>query len=82
MTKVISLIPAKGKSIRIKNKNIRKYRGKPLISFTIKASIKSKKVNKTFVSSENNYILKFAKSLNAIPIKKRIKIIFRKSDCR
>ena len=70
MKNIISLIPAKGKSLRLKNKNLRNYKGKPLVTFTINASVKSKKVFKTYVSSENVNILNLAKNLKAIPVRR------------
>ena len=40
--KIIAIIPARGNSKRLKNKNMLKLNGKPLIYHTIKAAIKSK----------------------------------------
>ena len=42
MHKIISLIPAKKNSTRLKNKNIKKYKGQTLVSIAINSSIKSK----------------------------------------
>lgn len=58
---VISLIPAKGKSSQIKNKNLLKIEKKSLLEIAILSSTKSKNINYTFVSSESKKILKIAK---------------------
>ena len=53
--KVISLILARGGSKGIPSKNIVELNGKPLISYTIDASLKSK-VDETWVSTDSNEI--------------------------
>tara|TARA_B100001939_G_C16879196_1_gene590099 strand:+ start:69 stop:725 length:657 start_codon:yes stop_codon:yes gene_type:complete len=70
MQQIISLIPAKGKSKRLKNKNLKKYKGKTLISISISASLKSKMISKTFVSSDSELILKIADKMKAYPLKR------------
>ena len=42
------LIPVKSESTRLKNKNLKKINGKPLFFFSIKASINSKYIKKTY----------------------------------
>ena len=59
----IAIIPARGGSKRIKNKNIKKFHGKPIISYTIKCAIDSKVFDKIIVSSDNRKILNIAKNL-------------------
>jgi len=58
--KVVSIIPAKGNSIRIPKKNIKVIAGKPLIAWVIEASLASKYVDRTFVSTEDDEIRKVA----------------------
>ena len=41
-----------------------------MVTFTINASVKSKKSFKTYVSSENVNILNLAKNLKAIPVRR------------
>ena len=55
---IYCLIPARGGSKRIKNKNLLKLKGKPLINHTIKHAINSKKINKIFVSTDEEKIIK------------------------
>lgn len=55
--KIISIIPARGGSKGLPGKNIIDLAGKPLIAWTIEASLKSKYISKTIVSSDDNKIL-------------------------
>jgi len=58
--KMVSLIPARGGSERIPRKNIKMMAGKPMLAWTIEASLKSKYVNRTFVSTEDSEIKEVA----------------------
>ena len=58
--KVISLIPAKGNSKKVKNKNLRKINNKTLTEIAIEASLGSKFIDRTFLSTENKKISNFA----------------------
>ena len=69
-----SIILARGGSKGIKKKNIVKINNKPLIYWSIRKSIDSKKVFMTWVSSDNNEILKIAKKNGAQIIKRPKKI--------
>tara|TARA_B100000795_G_scaffold270018_1_gene261919 strand:- start:13849 stop:14553 length:705 start_codon:yes stop_codon:yes gene_type:complete len=59
--KVLAVIPARGGSKGIPKKNIISLNGKPLISYTIEAAKKSKKIDKIFLSSDDNEIINIAK---------------------
>ena len=52
----ICLIPARSGSKRIKNKNIKNFFGKPIISYAIKTAINSKLFDKIFVSTDSEKI--------------------------
>jgi N-acylneuraminate cytidylyltransferase len=67
--KIVSVIPARGGSKEIPRKNLVKINGHPLISYTIKASLKSN-VNETWVSSDDNEILDVASSYGAHVLKR------------
>ena len=69
--RVVALIPAKGMSQRLKSKNMKKFNGKPLIHWSIEASRNSSLIDKVYVSSEDEKILKFATQYKNIFIKKR-----------
>ena len=56
MRKLIAIIPARGGSKRLKNKNIYPLLGKPLIAYSIEACLKSKHVSEVFVSTEDQAI--------------------------
>lgn len=57
---VVSLIPARGGSVRIPRKNIKMMAGKPMMDWTIEASLKSKYIDRTFVSTEDAEIKEIA----------------------
>jgi N-acylneuraminate cytidylyltransferase len=67
--KIVSLIPARKGSKGIKNKNLINLCGKPLIHYSIQASINSL-VNETWVSSDSDEILETSKNLGAKTIKR------------
>lgn len=63
-SKFLVIIPARGGSKGIKNKNIVKLNGKPLISYTIEPALKLKKrslVDKVIVSTDSKRIADIAK---------------------
>jgi CMP-N,N'-diacetyllegionaminic acid synthase len=62
--KIVTLIPARGGSKGIPRKNLTILEGKPLISYTIEASLKSLS-QQTWVSSEDKEILTTASLLGA-----------------
>ena len=63
--KVLSIIPARGGSKGIPLKNLVVLNRKPLLYYTVTASLKSKIINKTIVSTDNNKIGKVALKLGA-----------------
>jgi len=67
MSKVTSLciIPARGGSKRIKNKNIKKFFDKPIIGYSISAAKKSNCFDKIIVSTDSKKIANIAKKLGA-----------------
>ncbi len=68
--KILAIIPARGESTRIKNKNIKIFNKKPLIAWTIKAALQSKFIDDVYVTSENENILKLSKKYLAKTIKR------------
>jgi N-acylneuraminate cytidylyltransferase len=62
---VICIIPARGGSKRIKNKNIIDFFGKPLISYSINVAIQSKLFDKIIVSTDSPKISNIAKKYGA-----------------
>jgi len=63
--KDVCLIPARAGSKRIKNKNIKLFNGRPLISYAIKASKKSKIFHRVIVSTDSKKIARIAKKYGA-----------------
>lgn len=56
----LAVIPARGGSKRAPNKNIRPLRGKPLVSWSIEAALKSKLIDRIVVSSDDTNVLSIA----------------------
>lgn len=61
---ILAIIPARIGSSEVKKKNIRKLSGKPLLYYTIQASLKSKST-RTIVSTDSNIIKKLAEKFGA-----------------
>jgi pseudaminic acid cytidylyltransferase len=61
----IAIIPARGGSRRIKGKNIRDFRGKPIIAYSIEAAFKSGLFDQVIVSTEDKTIASVAESFGA-----------------
>ena len=68
--KSICIIPARGGSKRIKNKNIIKFNNKPMIYWSVRAAIKSKCFDKIVISTDSKKIEKIAKKLKINFIKR------------
>ena len=73
MKNIIALIPARGGSKGIKNKNIIKLKGKHLIYYSINIAKKVKLINKIFVSTDSIKIKKISEKYGAIVPFKRPK---------
>ena len=71
----VAIIPARGGSKRIKNKNIKLFFGKPIITYVIKLLIKSKIFDKIIVSTDNNKIAKICAKSGAEILFKRPKFL-------
>tara|TARA_B100000579_G_C22724554_1_gene801104 strand:+ start:12 stop:722 length:711 start_codon:yes stop_codon:yes gene_type:complete len=61
---IVAIIPARGGSKGIKDKNIINFCGKPLIYWTIKAAQDSKFINKIVVSTDSKKIKKIVEKYN------------------
>ena len=64
MKKILGIILARGGSKGIKNKNIKLINGKPLIYWTIKSAMKSKKLSKVILSTDSKKIALIGKKYN------------------
>ena len=63
--RVLALIPARGGSKGIKDKNITLLAGKPLIAYTILAALKSKYIDKVVVTTDDERIAQVSLSYGA-----------------
>jgi pseudaminic acid cytidylyltransferase len=61
---ILAIIPARGGSKRIKNKNLINFFGKPLISYSIDAALQTKIFDQIFISTDSYKILKTVKKHN------------------
>lgn len=65
MSKNLCIIPARGGSKRIPGKNIKIFFGRPIISYSIEAALKSKIFNEIMVSTDDDQIAEIAKKYGA-----------------
>ncbi len=63
--RVIGIIPARGGSKGLPEKNIRSISGKPLIAWAIEHALSSKYLDKVIVSTEDNEIARIAQTFGA-----------------
>ena len=68
--KTIALIPARGGSTRIPEKNLYLCAGKPLIQWSIEAALASKYIDETFVSTDDKRIAEAALRFGARVIRR------------
>lgn len=71
---IIAIIPARGGSKGLSKKNIRLLAGKPLIQYTIHASVNTKQINHTIVSTDDDEIMGLVTTENVIAIKRPAQI--------
>jgi CMP-N-acetylneuraminic acid synthetase len=72
---IYGIIPARGGSKSIRNKNMHLLGGKPLIFYTINQALKSKIFDKIIVSTDSNTIIDYSKKFKGISVIKRPKNI-------
>ena len=63
--RAVAVIPARQGSKRLPGKNILPFAGKPLIAWTVEASLQAKKVTRTIVSTDSEEIAKISKDYGA-----------------
>lgn len=63
--RVVAIIPAKGHSRRVPNKNMRFFNGRPLVAWTIEQALKSRLVDEVYVSTDSPEIQACAISCGA-----------------
>lgn len=66
----LAIIPARGGSKRLPRKNILNLAGKPLIGWSIEAGLKSRYIDKTVVTSDDDEILNIAKQFGSNVLKR------------
>jgi len=63
---IYSLIPARSRSKRIKNKNLVKFKGKSLLETAIQQSLRTKEIQTTFVSTDSKKYQKISIKAGAL----------------
>lgn len=58
---VLAVIPARGGSKRVPRKNLKPFRGKPLLLWSVEAAKKSKYIDRLLVSTEDEEIFQLAR---------------------
>lgn len=71
---ITAIIPARLGSKRIKQKNIKKFLGKPIISYVINMLKKTRIIDKIYVSTEADKVKKVANKYGAIVLKRPKKL--------
>lgn len=61
----VAIIPARGGSQRISKKNIREFRGQPIISYAIRCALESSLFEKVIVSTDTEEIAQVAQNFGA-----------------
>jgi CMP-N-acetylneuraminic acid synthetase len=69
-TNVIGIIPARGGSERLKDKNILPLLGKPLMAYTIEAALRAEKLDRIFVSTDSEEIAEVARKWDVEVVKR------------
>jgi N-acylneuraminate cytidylyltransferase len=59
---IIAIIPAKGESSRLPNKNMAQLAGRPLLYYTIKTAKDCRAIDKIYVSTDSTEIAQYAKN--------------------
>ena len=79
--KILAIIPARKNSEELKNKNLKRFKGQPLIFWTLQAAKKSKYIDKVVVSSNSEKILKISEKYKGFYLSKRpTKLCTKKSE--
>lgn len=69
---IVTIIPAKGNSNRLPDKNIHMFRGKPMLAWAIQACEESKYPMSVYVNSDSENVLSIAEENGAIAIEREI----------
>lgn len=61
--RILAVIPARGGSVGVEGKNLRRLMGRPLIAWTIEAAHASRRLARTILSSDDEAIIETARDL-------------------
>lgn len=75
INKVVAVIPARGGSNAIPDKNIREFAGKPLIAWTIEVALATKGISRVIVSTDSERIADISRAYGAeVPFLRPVEI--------
>ena len=77
---IIGLVPARSGSKRIRNKNIFKLNGKPLVQYTLEAAKNSKLLDDIVVTTDSKKIIKLSSNEGAFGASPKIKKIIKEFE--
>lgn len=78
--KVAAIVPAKGNSERVENKNTRNFNGEPLFVFTVRKLLKCSYIDEVYVDSEDEGILRWAVQVGARVLRRDSSLASNKTD--
>ena len=76
MTKVVALLPMKGTSERVPNKNLKIFNGKPLYHIVMNTLLKSKFIDLVIVNTDSEFL----KSDIVANFKNKVKVVDRNNE--
>jgi CMP-N-acetylneuraminic acid synthetase len=76
MTKVVALLPMKGTSERVPNKNLKAFNGKPLYHYVMNTLLKSKFIDLVIVNTDSEFL----KSDILLNFKEKVKVVDRNNE--
>lgn len=67
---IVALVPARGGSVRVKNKNLRHFGGEPLVARKVRQLLSAKQISRVYVGSDSEEILEIAETAGAIAVRR------------
>lgn len=66
MSKIVALIPARSGSVRVKHKNLRQFKGIPLLGLAVRQALLAENVDEVYISTDSPIYAKVAENYGAI----------------
>ena len=62
MSKIVALIPARSGSVRVKHKNLRQFKGIPLLGLAVRQALLAENVDEVYISTDSPIYAKVAEN--------------------